>query len=182
MLIPYNIAYIVLLVCDWYFSLENDWSKIQIWCLYHFAYLILINISTFLLNQIVSFWFHLNAIPTCVIFGSITCPYVLQYTTTNYTYDHIVVKINFPDPGFIGTVTYSWRYIISSLISGEWTWHCVYPIWPRPGFSMIFQDEISYESLYVSFWYIMKYMDLVIVKVDFNDRYGNNVTCVEFII
>ena len=43
-----------------------------------------------------------------------------------------------------------------------------------------FQDEIFYESIYVSFWYIMQYMDLVIVKGAFNDSYGNNSTCIDF--
>ena len=45
---------------------------------------------------------------------------------------------------------------------------------------MIFQDEIFYESVYVSFWYIMQYMDIFIVKGDFNDRYENNYTWIYF--
>ena len=45
---------------------------------------------------------------------------------------------------------------------------------------MIFQDEIFYKSVYVSFWYIVQYIDLVIFKGAVNDSYGNNSTCVNF--
>ena len=47
---------------------------------------------------------------------------------------------------------------------------------------MIFQDGIFYESVNVSFWYIMQYMDLVIFKGAFNASYGNNATCIDFSI
>ena len=125
-----------------------------------------------------SFWFHLNVIPTCVIVVNLTCPYVLQYNTTNHSSGCIVGNINHPKTYCIGTVTDSWRYMLSSLLPGEQT----YPIWPYPGFSMIFQDEIFYESVYLSCLQTMQYMDIFIVKGALNDRYGNNPTCINFII
>ena len=47
---------------------------------------------------------------------------------------------------------------------------------------MIFQDEIYYQSVYVSVCYIMQYMYLVIVNSVFNGMYFKNATCIDFII
>ena len=71
---------------------------------------------------------------------------VFQDTTTNHASGHIVVFRNSSKPGFIGPFKESWRYMLSSLLPSEWTWHCVYPIWQCSGFSIIFQDGIFHES------------------------------------
>ena len=132
--------------------------------------------------KLASFWVHMNVRPTCVIVVNLSCPYVLKDTTNNHAYGGIVVNINFPKLGFIGPVMESWMYMLSPLLPGEITWHCVYPIQTCNVLSMIFQDEIFYESIYVLFWYIMKYTDIVIVKGIFKYRYINNSVCIEFSI
>ena len=67
-------------------------------------------------TKLVSFWVHINFRPTFVVVSNPSWPSVFQYTTTNHAPGFIVVNINFPKPGFIGTFTYSWRYMILSLI------------------------------------------------------------------
>ena len=96
--------------------------------------------------EIISLWVHLNGIPTCVIFANLSWPSMIQYSTNNHASSYIVVTSNFPNPDCIGPVKYSGSYIILSFLPSEWTWHCVYPIWPCSGFSMPFQDKIFHES------------------------------------
>ena len=91
------------------------------------------------------FWVHLNVRTTCVIFSNLFWNSVFQYTITNHTSGSILVTNNFHKPDFIGPVKESWRYMLLLIIPSEWMWHYVYIIWPCPGLSMIFQDEIFYE-------------------------------------
>ena len=87
--------------------------------------------------KLVSLWVYLNAIHTCVIITNLSWPSVFQYIITNHTSVCIVVFRNFLKPDFIGKVTESWSYMLPSLLTCEWMWHWVYPIWPCPVFSMI---------------------------------------------
>ena len=95
--------------------------------------------------KFVSLWVHINARPNCVIVDNLYWTYIFQDTTTNHASGHIVVFRNFPKPGFIGLVKESWMYMLSPLLPSEWMLHCVYPVWPCSGFSLIFQDEIFHE-------------------------------------
>ena len=86
-----------------------------------------------------SFWVHLNTIPTCVIITNLSRPPIFQYIITNHASGHILLFSNFLRPDFIGTTKESWRHIIISLLPSEWILHCVNIIWTCPGFSMIFR-------------------------------------------
>ena len=129
--------------------------------------------------KLVYFWVHINVILTCVIVENFSWPSVFQDIITNNAYGSILVNINFPNTDFIGPVTESWRYMLSPLLPGDRTWHYVYLTWPCLGFLINFQDDIFYESVYVSFWLIMQYTDLVIANGAFNERYGKNATFVD---
>ena len=96
--------------------------------------------------EIISLWVHLNGIPTCVIFANLSWPSMIQYSTNNHASSYIVVTSNFPNPDCIGPVKYSGSYIILSFLPSEWTWHCVYLIWPCPFFSMIFSKKFLWGS------------------------------------
>ena len=65
--------------------------------------------------KLVYFWVHLNTRPNCVIVENLYWPYLLQDTTTNNASDRIVVFRNFLNPDLIGSVKYSWRYVLSSI-------------------------------------------------------------------
>ena len=138
-------AFHIIFLIFW-FSLPIDNFSIKgIWFRFISGLYPIINIWLYLSTQIccriilVSFWVHFNIIPTCVIVASLFWSYVFQDTTTNHAYTHIIVNINFLYPYYIGIVMDSCRYMILSFLPREWMGHCVYLIWPCPGFSMIFR-------------------------------------------
>ena len=85
-----------------------------------------------------SFYVHINVRPTCVIFVNLSWPSIYQDTTINYASGRIIATRNFPKPDFIGPFMESWRYMLSPILPGEWTWHCIYLIWLSPDLSTIF--------------------------------------------
>ena len=101
-------------------------------------------------------WVNLNAIPTCVIITNLFWTPIFQDIITSPASGRIVVFSNFLKTDFIGTVTESWRYMLSSLLPCELMWHCIYPTWSFPGFSIIFRMKY-FMSLQWSFrsntWY-----------------------------
>ena len=94
--------------------------------------------------KILSFWVHLNIIPTWVNIMNLYWPPIFQDIIINHASGWIAVFSNFLKSDFIGPIKESWRYMILSLLPSEWMWHCVYLIWPC-FFLNDFQDKIFYK-------------------------------------
>ena len=102
-------------------------------------------------SKLLYFCFHFNAITTGVIINNLFWPPIFQDIITNHDSGCISLFSNFLKPNFIGTVTESRKYMLPSPISCEWTWHCVYPIRPCPGFSTIFRMKYFMSRYMYSF-------------------------------
>ena len=100
--------------------------------------------------RILPFWFHLNVRPTCVIIMNLYWPPIFQDIITNHDFGCLVVFIKFLNPEYIGSIKDSWRYMLFSLLTSEWMWHCVYLVWPCLGLSIIFRVKY-FMSLQWSF-------------------------------
>ena len=101
--------------------------------------------------KILSFWVHLNAIPTCEIITNLSWPPILQDIINNHASVRIVLFRYFLKPYFIETMKESWRYMLLALLQSEKMWNCVYLIWSYPDFSMIF----IMKCLIIFQWYFL---------------------------
>ena len=109
--------------------------------------------------RLVSFWVNLNDRHSCVIVYNLYWTSVFKDATNKNSHDCIVVFRNFHRPDFIGTVKESWWYMLSPVLPSSWIWHCAYPIWSSPGFSMNFRMKYFITlQLYFSTntWYIQQ--------------------------
>ena len=101
-------------------------------------------------------WVHLNVRPTFVIVENLSCPYLLQDTTNNHASGSIVVNINFPQPGFIGSFKESWVYMPLFLLP---VWFNVKLCLSHITISLFlndFQDEISHDyPMIFPDWYMI---------------------------
>ena len=101
--------------------------------------------------MLVYIWVHINSRPNCVILHNLSWPSILQDTTINHTYGCNILFKKKSNTDLISTAKDSQRCMLSYHLTREWTWHYFYPIWPYPGFSMIFQDEYLISSMINSF-------------------------------
>ena len=148
-LFEFRIMLLILLL-----SLEIDNSTIKmVWFRYRYVPEIILHVCLSISYQLccktelVYFLFQLNSRPNCLIVDNLSWSSVFQDNTNNHTSGLILVFGNFLKPDFIGSVNYSWRYIISCLLPTDWTWNLACPILPWPGFSMMFQDEYFSGSM-----------------------------------
>ena len=135
---------------------KNIWlrSRADLYLIMNFC--LSISAQLFCKIKLLSFWVHLNVIPTCVIIKNLSWPPILQYIITNHASGWIVVFSNFLKLDFIGPTKESWRYMLLPLTQSELMWHCVYLIWKFPGFSMIFRMRYFMSlqwSLRINTWY-----------------------------
>ena len=87
--------------------------------------------------KIVSLWVHLNAIPPCVIVKNLSWPPIFQDFITNRASGCILVFSHLFKPYYIIKIKELWTYMLFYFLPSEWMRHCVYLLWPCPGFSII---------------------------------------------
>ena len=64
-----------------------------------------------------SFQAHINAITNCATIQNLCQPSVMQDSTNKHIYGCIVLFRNFSLPYFIGSIMYSWKFILSCLLT-----------------------------------------------------------------